>query len=146
MKEVKWTAKRLRRIAMGAAMIVFIGQSGAAFAEDVTVALSGQNEIPPVTTPATGTGTLTIGPDKSVSGKVTVTGMSGTVAHIHEAAVGSNGAIIIPLTKSSDNAWVVPTGTKLTDAQYESYKAGDLYVNVHSAANKGGEIRGQLKP
>ena len=34
----------------------------------------------------------------------------------------------------------------LTDAQYEAFKAGNLYVNVHSAANKGGEIRGQLKP
>jgi len=40
----------------------------------------------------------------------------------------------------------VPAGSKLTDAQYESYKAGNLYVNVHSAANKGGEIRAQIKP
>ena len=37
-------------------------------------------------------------------------------------------------------------GAKLTDAQYDSFKAGNLYVNVHSAANKGGEIRAQLKP
>jgi hypothetical protein len=38
--------------------------------------------------------------------------------------------------------WNVPLGTKLTDAQYESYKAGNLYFNIHSAANKAGEIRG----
>jgi hypothetical protein len=35
---------------------------------------------------------------------------------------------------------------KLTDAQYKAFKAGDLYVNVHSAQHQGGEIRGQLKP
>ncbi len=40
----------------------------------------------------------------------------------------------------------MPEGSKLTDEQYAAYKAGNLYVNVHSAANKGGEIRAQLKP
>jgi hypothetical protein len=40
----------------------------------------------------------------------------------------------------------VPEGAKLTDAQYESYKAGNLYYNIHSAAYKGGEVRGQIKP
>jgi hypothetical protein len=54
--------------------------------------------------------------------------------------------VIVPLTKSGDNAWSVPAGAKLTADQYKAYKAGDLYVNVHSADNKGGEIRGQLKP
>jgi hypothetical protein len=72
--------------------------------------------------------------------------MSATVAHIHEAAAGSNGAIIIPLTKTSDNVWVVPPGARLTDAQYESYKAGKLYFNIHSEAHRSGEIRGQIRP
>ena len=45
-----------------------------------------------------------------------------------------------------DNGWTVPAGAKFTDAQYSAFQAGIFYVNVHSAANKDGEIRGQLKP
>ena len=50
------------------------------------------------------------------------------------------------MTKTADNTWSIGAGAKFTEAQYAAFKAGDLYVNVHSAANKGGEIRGQLKP
>ena len=111
------------------------------------VTLSGAEEVPPVTTKGSGSGTIAVKDDKSVSGSVTITGFTATAAHIHMAAAGRNGAVIVPLTKSSDgNTWSVSAGAKLTDAQYEAYKAGNLYVNVHSAANKGGEVRGQLKP
>ena len=48
--------------------------------------------------------------------------------------------------KIADNEWVVPPGAKLNGSQYQSYKAGGLYVNFHSAKYKGGEIRGQLRP
>jgi hypothetical protein len=72
--------------------------------------------------------------------------MKPTAAHIHEAPKGENGPVVITLTKSSDTTWLLPTGAKLTDTQYKSYLAGDLYVNVHSAAYKGGEIRAQLSP
>jgi hypothetical protein len=77
---------------------------------------------------------------------VTTTGIVATAAHIHMAAKGQNGPVIVPLSKTADNVWSVPAGAKLTDAQYDAYKAGNLYVNVHSAANKGGEIRAQLQP
>ena len=111
------------------------------------VTLSGSEEVPPVTTSATGGGTIKVGDDKSVSGSVKTSGVVATAAHIHIGAPGKNGPIIIPLTKGGDGStWSVPAGAKLTDAQYAAYKAGNLYVNVHSAANKGGEIRGQLKP
>jgi hypothetical protein len=50
------------------------------------------------------------------------------------------------LAKSGEGAWSVAPGAKLTEAQYEAYKAGNLYLNVHSAANPSGEIRGQLQP
>lgn len=113
----------------------------------VAVSLSGSQEVPPVATQASGSGTITVGEDKSVSGSVTTTGVAGLAAHIHVGSAGKNGPVIIPLTKSADGTtWSVPAGAKLTDAQYESYKAGDLYVNVHSAAHKGGEIRAQIKP
>jgi hypothetical protein len=72
--------------------------------------------------------------------------MSVTVAHIHEAVAGANGPIVVPLIKTADNVWSVPPGTRLTDAQYESYKAGNLYFNFHSEAHRSGEIRGQIKP
>src|SRR5436309_13534910 len=111
----------------------------------VKVTLSGDNEVPPVKTKATGNGTITVSADKSVSGKITTTGVDGTAAHIHDGAPGKNGPVIIPLTKSG-NDWTVPAGAKLTDEQYKDFQAGNLYVNVHSAENKNGEIRGNLSP
>lgn len=110
------------------------------------VRLSGKQEVPPVTTSASGNGTITVGPDKSVSGSITTSGVAATAAHIHDGAPGKNGPVIIPLVKISENVWSVPAGVKLTDAQHESYRAGNLYINVHSATHKGGEIRGQLRP
>jgi hypothetical protein len=82
----------------------------------------------------------------SVSGSVTTSGIAGIAAHIHDGAPGKNGPVIVPMAKTADNTWSIAAGAKFTDAQYEAFKAGNLYVNVHSAANKGGEIRGQLKP
>jgi hypothetical protein len=70
----------------------------------------------------------------------------GTVAHIHVGAPGQSGPPIITLSKGGDGAWSVPAGSILTDEQYASFKAGNLYVNVHSAEHKPGEIRDQLKP
>jgi hypothetical protein len=131
---------------IAAAVLSLAAYSSMAFGVEVKVTLSGDQEVPAVKTSASGGGTITINADKTVSGNVTTTGVAGTMAHIHIAAVGKNGPVIVPLTKSGDNAWSVPAGAKLTDAQYEACKAGGLYVNVHSAENKGGEIRGQLKP
>ncbi len=126
--------------------MLVVALAGVASAGDVKVMLSGSQEVPAVTTSASGSGTITVGDDMSISGSVTTTGVAGTAAHIHMAAAGQNGPVIVPLTKSGDNGWAVPAGTKLTDAQFAAFKAGNLYVNVHSEANKGGEIRGQIKP
>ena len=114
--------------------------------EGIKIKLTGDQEVPPVKTAASGSGTIIIKSDKSVSGSISITGVDATAAHIHEGPAGKNGPVIVPLTKGADNTWSVAPGAKLTDAQYASYQAGNLYVNVHSAANKGGEIRAQIKP
>ena len=131
---------------VAAAVLSLAAYSGMAFGDQVMVKLSGDQEVPAVKTSASGGGTLTVNADMSISGSVTTTGVMGTAAHIHMAGAGKNGPVAVPLTKSGDNAWSVAPGAKLTDDQYKAYKAGELYVNVHSADNKGGEIRGQLKP
>jgi hypothetical protein len=133
----------LARATVGALVLAACAMANAG---DVTVTLSGAEEVPAVTTNAKGSGTITVGEDKSVKGTIKTTGVMGTAAHIHEAPAGKNGPPIITLEKKSDSEWAVPAGAKLSDAQYESFKAGNLYVNVHSAQNKPGEIRSQLKP
>ena len=140
------TARRTHRGAATACAILLAVYAVCASSQEVKVTLSGTQEIPPVTTPASGSGTVTVQADKSLTGSVTISGMAVTVAHIHEAAAGANGPIITPLSKTADNVWSVPPGARLTDAQYESFKAGNLYFNIHSEAHRSGEIRGQIRP
>lgn len=108
--------------------------------------LSGAQEVPPVTTSASGTANIKVTADGSVSGSVSTAGVASTMAHIHIGPAGQNGPVIVTLTKTGDNSYVVPAGAKLTPAQLAAYNMGSLYVNVHSNAHKGGEIRAQLKP
>src|SRR5450830_716780 len=109
------------KTALFAAMLL----SGAsAMAQTVSVELKGANEVPANTSTAT----------------------EGKMAHIHTGVAGANGPVIVGLTKNGDNGWTVPAGAKFSDEQYAAYLAGGLYVNVHSAAHPGGEIRGQLLP
>jgi hypothetical protein len=127
------------------AILVAMGV-GVASAVDAKVTLSGSQEVPPVTTSATGSGTITVAADQSISGSIKTTGIKATAAHIHMGASGTNGAVIVPLTKDGEDGWAVGPGAKLQDAHFQAFKDGNLYVNVHSAANPNGEIRGQIKP
>ena len=108
------------------------------------ILLYGTNEVPSNPTPAKGMGTVNIAADGRVVVTVSVVAMTPTAAHIHEGAAGTNGPVIVPFTKISENSFVAPDNAKLTDAQYASYKAGNLYVNVHSAKYPGGEVRAQI--
>ena len=139
-----------------AALIAFVALAGCSGMRDkmpdwmpgsgaMKVSLTGAEEVPPVQTGASGSGSFRVAEDGSVSGSVTTTGVQGTMAHIHQAAKGQNGPVIVPLTKNGDT-YTVPEGRKLTPAQMDALKAGNLYVNVHSDRHKGGEIRAQLQP
>jgi hypothetical protein len=140
-------ARSSSRLITAAVALLFAAYGGSAWSQqELKVTLTGSQEIPPVTTSASAMGVITVAADKSVRGSVTVSGISPTAAHIHEAPAGTNGPIVIPLVKTGDNVWTVPEGAKMTDAQFDSYKAGNLYYNVHSATYKGGELRGQIKP
>lgn len=110
-----------------------------------SVTLAGSNEVPAVTSSASGSGTVTVNADRTVTGRITVSGMTATAAHIHQGAPGANGPVIVPFVMQGDNTFVAKEGAKMTEDQYSAYKAGNTYVNVHSAKNPGGEVRAQLK-
>ncbi len=119
--------------------------------------LTGEREVPPVKTSASGLSDISVRTGKCPSagsssdcynlvGTVQTTGVMGTAAHIHQGAADQNGPVIVTLIQTGTDTWSVPVGTVVTDAQYQAYLKGGLYVNVHSDANKGGEIRAQLVP
>lgn len=120
-------------------------------------------ENPGVNAAGSGTGTFTLiqNADKTqLRFSITVSGFGGapTAAHFHNAAAGINGGVVRTLpakTPSSqgDGVWLY-SGTwsssdatqPLTPALLKELEAGNLYVNFHTAANPGGELRGQVKP
>ena len=111
----------------------------------IKVNLTGSEEVPPLSVPGSGSGSFRVADDGTITGSVTTKDVQGTMAHIHRGAKGTNGPVIIPLDKKGDT-YSVPAGRKLTAEQLKDLKAGNLYVNVHTAKNKGGEVRGQLQP
>ena len=137
----------MRIILQAAAATLFAASFSLASAKDVKVTLTGDQEVPAVTTEAKGEGDIKIGVDGKVSGKITTTGIEGTMGHIHEGkAPGENGPPIIKLENAGNGTWKVPAGSKLTSEQISAFNAGKLYVNIHSATHKEGEIRAPLKP
>ncbi len=118
--------------------------AGPTLARAESVTLTGAGEVPPVATSAKGSGAVDVKADCSVTAKVTVQGMTATAAHIHEGKAGANGGVAVPFVKTADNTFEAAPGAKMTEAQCAAYKAGNTYVNVHSEAHKGGEVRAQL--
>jgi len=122
--------------------------SGAARADQINFKadLSGASEVPPVTSAGKGAATASLDTaTKTLNWTVTYSGLSGpaTAGHIHgPAAPGANAGVLVPFT----GALVSPIkgSATLTDTQISDLQAGRTYVNLHTADNKGGEIRGQL--
>jgi hypothetical protein len=150
--------KRARFAFLAAALLILALASVARAAETFTASLDGDNEVPPVAGDGTGSATVTISDDgQSVSWDVSYSGLTGDPAagHIHFGGADVAGPVMIPF------ATVTPTGTTGTfnAADYAggegipadwagvlaAIRGGNSYVNIHTAANPGGEIRGQLR-
>ena len=115
-------------------------------AEVVTLkaTMDANSEVPPNSSPATGTLTATYDTgSKKLSWKGSYSGLTGpaTAAHFHSGEGGKNGPVAVPITPATSP---FEGSATLTDAQANDLLAGKLYVNVHTEANKGGEIRGQV--
>lgn len=117
--------------------------------------LDGAQEVPAVATAATGEATVVVSADDSTIWYiVTYSGLSGALAaaHIHTGAAGVSGGVILPLVASASPmvgtltaADFAPSGAITTFAEaVAAIKAGNTYVNLHTGANPGGEIRGQV--
>lgn len=117
----------------------------AALAQAMTqeVMLSGANEVPAVTTSGSGVATVTYDPaTKMLTWSVTYDGLSGdaTGAHFHgPAEPGANAGVVVPMDHA---AKPIAGSATLTDEQAGQFTAGLWYINIHTAANRGGEIRG----
>jgi hypothetical protein len=130
------------------ALAAFLATAPAAFAETINynVALKAGNEVPPNASTATGTLTATYDTaTKKLDYTANYTGLTGpaTMAHFHgPAEPGKNAPVVVPVVGSV--ASPIKGSATLTDAQAADLMAGKWYFNVHTAANKGGEIRGQV--
>jgi len=120
--------------------------AGPAFADKYKATLDAKSEVPPNASTASGTADIDYDPaSKKLSWKVTYSGLSGpaTAAHFHgPAEAGKNAGVAVAIP----NAGTSPAegSATLTDAQAADLVAGKYYVNVHTQANPGGEIRGQV--
>lgn len=107
--------------------------------------LKGSSEVPSVDTKGTGSVTATFDTaSKKLSWKGNVAGLSGpaTAAHFHAGEAGKNGGVVVPIAGADKGSF--EGSATLTDEQAAELMAGKWYVNVHTAANKGGEVRGQV--
>ena len=132
----------LASLTLGAA----VAFAGPAFADKMKATLDGKSEVPPNTSTATGTADIDYdAASKKLSWKVTYSGLSGpaTAAHFHgPAAAGANAGVAVAIPNAT--ASPVEGSATLTDAQAADLVAGKYYINIHTAANPGGEIRGQV--
>jgi hypothetical protein len=134
-----------------------------------SASLNGASEVPPVTTTATGAASFEAVGDTAISYSITLNGITGvTMGHIHTGAAGVNGGVMVWLLPPNGSAAQAPSGAingaaasgRITQAwirgvggqpaiSLDSLKrlmrSGNAYVNVHTSAFGGGEVRGQIR-
>lgn len=112
------------------------------------VELSALQSVPLKTSTASGLGFITYNGNGDLVAHVNTTGVDDAVmAHIHNAVAGRNGLVLIGLSQdAADPAHWFVTGANLDAAGLAALNAAELYINIHTPANPGGEIRGQIVP
>jgi hypothetical protein len=136
---------KLHTLALAATASLLLAGSASAETIAMKAKLTGGAEVPATTSQGGGDATVTFDPaTKVLTWKMTYAGLSGpaTMAHFHgPAEAGKNAGVAVPII-------LTPTGSEgtatLNDAQAADLMAGKYYLNVHTAANPGGEIRGQV--
>ena len=148
-KEAMVHSTIIRSGIVGVALIALLSASSVAYAQTVTFKanMSASQEVPPNDSKGKGTAELTYNPtSKELTWTITFEGLTGPVvaAHFHgPAASGANAGVALPIAQGALTSPATGKAT-LTDAQAADLTAGRWYVNLHTAANKGGEIRGQV--
>ncbi len=115
----------------------------------ITAKLNGSQEVPVVTTNAIGVGSFMLNAMRdTICINIGVTGLSGAITgiHIHEGDMGMNGGVFKDLTPFvvGNRITAILTGADVSSANVAKFLSGKFYVNIHTAANPNGEIRGQL--
>ncbi|MCO7201829.1 CHRD domain-containing protein [Pseudoalteromonas sp. OANN1] len=114
----------------------------------VAFPLSGEQEVPAVTTTATGSGYALVNRNGfDLELQVLTSGVAdATAAHIHTGIAGENGPVLLALMQDSSDAnrWMAPANAALTAEIFAILAGGGHYVNVHTPANPSGELRGQI--
>lgn len=115
----------------------------------LTVNLTGTQEVPPVDTANTATGTVTVTSENGsnvLTAELITNGFTATMVHIHEGFAGANGDVAIGLTQdeSNSNRWTATADIDIDELS--AFEAAGFYFNAHSSENTGGEVRGQIVP
>lgn len=119
------------------------GQITASNIEVYGVVATGAQEVPAVTTNAMATGSITLNTTTmEINGTMTMSGLMPSMGHIHVGAVGVNGGVAVPFVDAGNGVWTV--NATLDADSMALMQAGGLYTNFHTAANPGGEVRGQI--
>ena len=136
----------MNKTAIAALALGAVAFAGPASAEKLKATLDSKSEVPATTSSATGTADLNYdAASKKLSWTVTYSGLSGpaTAAHFHgPAEAGKNAGVAVAIPNAASSP--VKGEATLTDAQAADLLGGKYYINIHTAANPGGEIRGQV--